>query len=376
MSSHLTPAPWPDRAWQTVARPGTSAEPGKHERDLAWHRLPGSPVVGVGQPNGGYLLRLAIEAARPLTDDGHQVRSATLRVRRQARLAAFTSLASTAPGTAGLGRITVSFDQDGAFADADLTTGPSHGSTAEADALPPPARPTAYYMPMLMRPRSPPPFTVQFRHRPVVGPDGTGPRPGWEAVWVSPSPQNQIRGTPLITSLVDCWYPASLLRTAQWVLSEIRAGTGGPVTEPPPPMVLASAHLSFAHSIGTAPGDRLRREAAMVAAPPSSSAPSSTATTSSATRSGPPAAGSSPPGDILRRTRPTTLMPYGGYNYRPCLTAGRPGPSEGATICLRTSRHSCRWDRDLRGRARAPALGGHGPSAAGLLRHQMGHAGH
>jgi hypothetical protein len=261
-------------------------------------------------PTGGYLLRLAIEAARPLTNDGHQVRTATLRVRRQARPAAFTSLASTAPGTAGLGRITVSFDQDGAFADADLTTGPSHESTAEAGALPPPARPAACYMPALMHPGPPPPSTAQFRYRPAVGPDGTGLRPGWEAVWVSPSRRNQIRGTPLITSLVDCWYPASLLRTARRVLSGTRSAAGGPVSEPPP-LVLADAHLSFAHSISTAPGD------VSSAKPPwfllaiqlsplvdgyhlerheIRSARGRLLAT----------------GDILRRARPTALTPYGG----------------------------------------------------------------
>jgi len=42
-------------------------------------------------PAGGYLLRLAIEAADPFTDDEHQVRAVTLRVLRQALPAAFTS---------------------------------------------------------------------------------------------------------------------------------------------------------------------------------------------------------------------------------------------------------------------------------------------
>jgi hypothetical protein len=138
-------------------------------------------------PTGGYLLRLAIEAADPFTDDEHQVRAVTLRVLRQALPAAFTSSVSAASGTAGLRMITVTFTQHTAFAAADLLSGPAQGQTARADTVPPPARPASAYLPMVMRPASSPPVTTQFWYRPAMGPDGTGPRPGWDAVWVSPS---------------------------------------------------------------------------------------------------------------------------------------------------------------------------------------------
>jgi hypothetical protein len=204
-------------------------------------------------PAGGYLLRLAIEAAGPFTDADHHIRAITLRVLRQALPAAFTSSVTAAGGTAGLRMTTVTFTQQTAFAAADLISGPAQGQTAAADAVPPPARPAAAYLPMVMGPASSPPVTSQFWYRPAIGPDGTGPRPGWDAIWVSPSRHNPLRGPPLIASIMDCWYPAAHLRAAREISRrQAAAGTPQPVTEPSP-AALAAVHVSFASRTATDP---------------------------------------------------------------------------------------------------------------------------
>lgn len=106
---------------------------------------------------------------------------------------------------------------------------------------------------MVMRPASSPPVTTQFWYRPAMGPDGTGPRPGWDAVWVSPSRHNPLRGLQLIASIMDCWYPARHLRAAREISrGHHQAGTPQPVTEPPP-AALAGVHFSFASRTGTDP---------------------------------------------------------------------------------------------------------------------------
>ena len=191
-------------------------------------------------PTAGYLARLSLEALDHNVDTDATVRRIDLHVLQHAAAAPFDVTVSTTPG-AGLDLVTVTFGQTKPFAVASLTLGADQRGTAAGDIEPPAARALEAYRPMDTRSAELPPVTSQFVYRPTAEPDGRGPRPAWDVVWLTPT-NARLHGRALVASIIDCWYPPSFMRS---VREHLRTGQ---TLEQPKPTTLVAAGVSFTAS--------------------------------------------------------------------------------------------------------------------------------
>jgi hypothetical protein len=79
---------------------------------------------------------------------------------------------------------------------------------------------------------------IAVRVPPNDGTDGSGPRAGWDVVWVTPT-DPELTGRALIASMIDCWFPPNFVRA---VREHLRSGQ--PLEQPQATTLLA-ASLSF-----------------------------------------------------------------------------------------------------------------------------------
>jgi hypothetical protein len=175
-------------------------------------------------PIGGYLTRLSLEEAGRVTGaDVSTARCVDLHVLQLAAADDFETSVEVAAGPSGLALVTVTFRQARPFAVASVYFSPSDGSASAylADADPPAALPPLAYAEMTMAGTAGPPVTSQFRYRPTTGPDGTGPRPGWDVVWVQPARRHAV-GRAGVVGMIDCWYPPSYMRSVREYLRDPR----------------------------------------------------------------------------------------------------------------------------------------------------------
>jgi hypothetical protein len=195
-------------------------------------------------PTAGYLARLALDAVDPTASGVCPVRHLNLHVLRLAAAAPIDIAISSEHGADGFDLATVTFGQRGPFAVASLMIDAAHEMVSTGDAKPPAALPLEAYRPMVTPSPTLAPVTARFVYRPTVEPDGSGPRAGWDVVWVTPT-DPRLRGRALVASIIDSWYPPSFMRA---VREQLR---GRERLHQPPPTTLAGASLSFTASRAT-----------------------------------------------------------------------------------------------------------------------------
>src|SRR5258708_15428427 len=182
-------------------------------------------------PTAGYLVGLVLESVGRLPGlDSMTPRSVDLRIVRLAAADDFDVTAAFVEAAGGVATVMVTLAQREPFATASVQLGrrlaeesiaPSH----RLSAMPPEA-----YAEMEMRRSGAPPVTGQFTYRPTTDPDGTGPQPGWDLVWVSPR-SGQYSGHQHTAKILDSWYPASHMRDVREHLG--RAQPPSELSQPP-----------------------------------------------------------------------------------------------------------------------------------------------
>lgn len=223
--------------YRNADRDAVVALPKAHARlDYGWWASNG--------PTAGYLMRLALDAIDGTADRGAHVHRIDLHVFRPAAAAPFDTAISTNRGAPGHSLMTVSFDQRDCFAVAAVTLGTEGGRSAPCETAPPSALPLEAYRPMATPAPTSPPVTSQFVYHPTTEPDGSGPRAGWDVVWVTPT-DPELTGRALIASIIDCWFPPNFMRA---VREHLRSGQ--PLEQPRPTTLLA-ASLSFTAATAT-----------------------------------------------------------------------------------------------------------------------------
>jgi hypothetical protein len=219
----------------TDARPKQTSGPSLTGRlDFGWWASNG--------PTAGYLVSLVLASVGRLPGlDSVTPRSVDLHIVCLPAADDFEATAALAQAAGGVATVTVTLAQREPFATASVQVGrrlaeesipPSH----RLDAFPP-----EVYSVMEMRRPGLPPVTGQFSYRPTTNPDGTGPRPGWDLVWVSPR-SGQYSGHEHVAKIIDCWYPASYMRAVHEHLGRVR-----PLDEliQPAATNLLGAHVEF-----------------------------------------------------------------------------------------------------------------------------------
>ena len=210
-----------DRTTSNVPRPGRGFPRESHDEGRAGGRLDFGWWAS-NAPTGGYLTRLSLEEAGRVTSaDASTARCVDLHVLRLAAADDFETSVEVAAGPSGLALVTVTFRQARPFAVASVYFSPSDSaaSTYVADADPPAALPPLAYAEMTADRVAGPPVTSQFRYRPTTGPDGAGPRPGWDVFWVQPAGRHAV-GRAGVVGMVDCWYPPSYMRSVREYLRD------------------------------------------------------------------------------------------------------------------------------------------------------------
>jgi hypothetical protein len=191
-------------------------------------------------PAGGYLTSLALEAAQRAPGLARAIpRGVDLHILRLAAADEFDTTVAVATGPTRLALATVTFCQGEPFAVASMYYSPARGSSLDLELRPPAALPPEAYPEMATNERSLPPVTSRFRYRPTTGPDGRGPRPGWDVVWVRPHGR-RLTGRAEIATVLDCWYPPSHMHRVREYLRGARA-----VLNNPPPTNLMAVHALF-----------------------------------------------------------------------------------------------------------------------------------
>jgi hypothetical protein len=189
-------------------------------------------------PTAGYLHRLVLDTAAPRQHEAAQARRIDLHVVGPARAAGYATAVSTQHGADGLDLTTVALRQDRVFAIASVLATRGRGRSDGGDATPPGVLPPDAYRPMATPSPTLPPVTGRFEYRPVTPDDLAASRPGWDAVWVTPTDES-LEGCRFVASALDCWYPAHFMRAVRDHL----AGHGP--LEQPAPTALAAATLTF-----------------------------------------------------------------------------------------------------------------------------------
>jgi|GraSoiStandDraft_54_1057290.scaffolds.fasta_scaffold282500_2 hypothetical protein len=189
-------------------------------------------------PTAGYLMRLALDAIGDVYGTDATVRRIEVRVSRLAAAGPFELVIAGAADPADLELLRVTFRQGRPFATATVLRSEARGAEVGGDANPPAALPRDAYRPMQTASPTLPPVTGRFVYRPTGEPDGGGPRPGWDVVWVTPTDEN-LQGRALVVSIIDSWYPPHFMRA---VREHLR--TGLPLGQPEP-TVLVAASVSF-----------------------------------------------------------------------------------------------------------------------------------
>ena len=189
-------------------------------------------------PTAGYLMRLAADAIAERGPAHISPLRIDLEVARLAAAAPYVLTVGSDVGTSGLAHHLVGFHQGGPFAVASVLTAPASTAHALSDVTPPATLPLEAYRAMATPSSTLPPVTARFVYRPTTDLDGPDPRPGWEAVWLTPTDLH-LGGRALVASAIDSWYPAHFMRS---VREHLR--TGLPL-EQPAPTVLVAASLSF-----------------------------------------------------------------------------------------------------------------------------------
>jgi hypothetical protein len=209
----------------------------------AFTSRPGGGILDFGWwanngPTAGYLLRIALAAADELErKPGETARYAAVQLLALPAADAFEYEATRLPTRSGTGVTSVAFAQRRLFATAQVVMGTSDGPSSSGDVTPPPAMPRQAYRPIVMS--SPQvPVTQHFEYRPTGDIDGSGPRDGWDVVWLTPL-DGGLAGRKLVASMIDCWYPPSYMRA---VREHLRSG--GPLRQPSP-TALAAVTVSF-----------------------------------------------------------------------------------------------------------------------------------
>ena len=189
-------------------------------------------------PTAGYLMRLALDAIGDACGTDAGVRRIELRVSRLASAGPFELAIAGAADPADIELLRVTFDQGRPFATATVLRARAAGAEVGGDASPPAALPRDAYRPMPTPSPTLPPVTGRFVYRPTGEPDGGGPRPGWDVVWVTPT-DHQLQGRALVVSIIDSWYPPHFMRA---VREHLRRGV--PLGQPEP-TALVAASVSF-----------------------------------------------------------------------------------------------------------------------------------
>jgi len=195
-------------------------------------------------PTAGYLMRLALDAIDDTPDRGAHAHRIDLHVFRPGAAAPFETALSANRSAPGHRVINVAFLQPDCFAVAAVTLGSEGGRSSPGELAPPSALPLEAYPPMATPAPSLPPVTSQFVYHPTTEPDGSGPRSGWDVVWVTPT-DPQLSGRALVASIIDCWYPASFMRAVREHLRSRQP------LEQPRTTTLLAASLSFTAATAT-----------------------------------------------------------------------------------------------------------------------------
>ena len=193
-------------------------------------------------PTAGYLLSLILGSVGRLPGlDSVTPRSADLHIVRLAAADDFDVTARFAEAAGGVATVMVTLAQREPFATAAVQVGRRLAQESIAPSQRLGAFPPEVYAEMEMRPSSLPPVTDQFRYRPATNPDGTSPQPGWDLVWVSPR-SGQYSGREDVAKILDCWYPASYMRSVREHLGRMQPPSE--LSEPAATNLLG-AHVEF-----------------------------------------------------------------------------------------------------------------------------------
>lgn len=192
-------------------------------------------------PTAGYLLSIALAAVDELdSEPAEAVRYMSLQLMGVPVVGAFAYEAIRLPSRPGVLVTSVDFVQRHLFATAHVMNGAVGGRSLPIDVTPPPALPAEAYRPIVMS--SPAvPVTQHFEYRPTSDVDGSGPRDGWDVVWLAPL-ESRLAGRRLVASMFDSWYPPSHMQAVRSHLSQ-----GEPLRQPRP-TVLTAATVSFTAS--------------------------------------------------------------------------------------------------------------------------------
>jgi hypothetical protein len=191
-------------------------------------------------PTAGYLFRLALEIAPTNTAlPDESLRAISLHVVGPAKAAACTASVSSVPCASGGEHISVIVGQQEPVAALSIVLSAPRGAGYADDSTFPDIGPPESYRTMTIDRATSPPVLGQFEYRPTTSKQGTSARPGWDLVWLGTQRQ-RTSGKTLIASMVDCWYPASYMRSVRGYLS------GADLTlVDPPPTTLTGAHIAF-----------------------------------------------------------------------------------------------------------------------------------
>ncbi|HEX6392986.1 MAG TPA: hypothetical protein VFZ97_06060 [Acidimicrobiales bacterium] len=189
-------------------------------------------------PTAGYLLSFALAAADELRKAFVEVPlSVSMQILGLPRVGAFAYEPIRLISRPGTGVTSVDFVQQRLFALANVISGAPDGPSLPSDAGPPAAMPAGAYRPIEM-PSPSVPVTQHFEYRPTAEVDGSGPRDGWDVVWLTPL-DHKLEGRRLVASMVDCWYPPSHMQAVRLHLRE-----GEPLRQPSP-TILTAATMTF-----------------------------------------------------------------------------------------------------------------------------------
>ena len=195
-----------------LRRPGSHTGVALTRLDFGWWASNG--------PTGGYLASLALEAAcERAALDPSWARSIDLHVLRLAAADRYQVNVSLVTGPSRIALASVTFSQGEPFATASVYFSPPRGTTQAGDSAPPSALPPEAYAEMSTSGLRVPPVMGQFSYRPTAGPDGRGPKDGWDLVWVRPV--HPVAGRAGVARMLDCWYPPNHMRMVRNYLAGI-----------------------------------------------------------------------------------------------------------------------------------------------------------